>query len=137
MATKKVHGKNTEAYIVETESEGHQYTLDYSSRNPNKESAGTSPTGLLLSSLAGCLLMTARSYLDRSKIEATTLETDITGDFKQSLEGWSLEADVVITTDAELDEQHTESLKQFIDRFCTVSAVLSAGNTINLSVEKV
>ena len=137
MATKKVHGKNTANYTIETESDGHQYILDYSSRNPNKESAGTSPTGLLLSSLAGCLLMTARSYLDRSKIAADTLEADVTGDFKQSLDGWSLEADAVITTDAELDDQHIENLKQFIDRFCTVSAVLSAGNTINLSIQNV
>lgn len=137
MATKKVHGKNTENYVIETDSEGHQYTLDYSSRNPNKQSVGTSPTGLLLSSLAGCLLMTARSYLDRSKIEAETLETDIRGDFKQNLDGWTLEADAVITTDAELDEKHTENLKQFIDRYCTVSAVLKNGNKVNFTIEKV
>jgi uncharacterized OsmC-like protein len=137
MATAKVQGTNTKGYVIETESEGHQYTLDYASRNPNKESAGTSPTGLLLSSLAGCLLMTARSYLDRSKIEAKTLDTEVTGDFKQSLDGWDLEVDAVITTDADLDEQHTKNLKQFIDRFCTVSAVLRNGNTINLSIEKV
>jgi len=137
MSTKKVHAENSKNYVVDAESEGFDYTLDYSSRNPNNEGVGTTPTGLLLTSLAGCHLMTARSFFNRHEIDAETLETDITGDFNHHDDGWELEADVLLTTDAQLDSEQIDDLKQFIDRYCTVSGVLSQGHTINLSVKTI
>jgi len=135
MSIKKVHAENSKNYVVDTESDGFNYTLDYSSRNPNNEGVGTTPTGLLLASLAGCHLMTARSFFNRHEIDSETLETDITGDFNHRDDGWDLEADVLLTTDAPLDSGQIDDLKRFIDRYCTVSGILGKGHTINLSVE--
>lgn len=135
MASKKVHAENSKNYVVNATSEGFNYILDYSSRNPDNEGVGTTPTGLLLTSLAGCHLMTARSFFNRHDIEPSVLETDISGDFNHDNDGWHLKADVLLTTDAQLNEGQVDDLKQFIDRYCTVSGVLSKGHTINLSVE--
>lgn len=137
MSTKKVHAENTENFVVNAEADGFNYTLDYASRNPNKKSEGTSPTGLLLNSLAGCQLMTARSFFIRQNINVNILKVDITGDFNYKNDAWVLEADAILKIDVDLDEQQIDGLTKFIDRYCTVSGVLSAGNTINLSIEKV
>lgn len=138
MATKKVHAENTKEYIINAEVDGFNYTQDFVGRDPNKEEFGTSPTGLLLASLSGCYLMTARSFFNKNDIESSTLDTDISGDFIHSdEEGWKVEAEVVLTTSAKLNDEQEENLKQFIDRFCKVSSVLSHGNTINFTIEKV
>lgn len=137
MSIKRIKAENTENYIVTAEADGFHYTLDHKSRNPNHQSVGTSPTGLLLSSLAGCQLMTARSYFNRQKIDVSVLKVDIAGDFNYSDKGWKLEADAVIRIDIDLEEQQVEDLKKFIDRYCTVSGILTSGNTVNLSVEKI
>lgn len=138
MATKKVHAENTKEYIINAEVDGFNYTQDFVGRDPNKEEFGTSPTGLLLASLSGCYLMTARSFFNKNGIESSTLDTDISGDFIHSdEEGWKVEAEVVLTTSAKLNDEQEENLKQFIDRFCKVSSVLSHGNTINFTIEKV
>src|SRR5690625_7304859 len=78
MSIKKVQAENTEDFVVKAEANGFSYTLDYASRNPNKKSMGTSPTGLLLNSLAGCQLITARSFFIRQNINVNTLKVDIT-----------------------------------------------------------
>lgn len=138
MATKKVHAENNEEYIVNAEVDGFNYTQDFVGRDPNKEEFGTSPTGLLLASLSGCYLMTARSFFNRKKIQSSTLETDISGDFKYDLnDGWSVEAEVTLTTSAQLDPETEEQLTQFIDRYCKVSGVLDAGNTIHFTIKQV
>lgn len=137
MSIKKVQAENTEDFVVKAEANGFSYTLDYASRNPNKKSMGTSPTGLLLNSLAGCQLITARSFFMRQNINVNTLKVDITGDFNYKNDAWVLEADAILKIDVDLDEQQIDGLTKFIDRYCTVSGVLSAGNTINLTIENI
>jgi len=138
MAEKEVRAKNSEDYVVKAEVDGFEYTQDFVGRNPNKKDEGTTPTGMLLASLSGCYLMTARSFFDRKNIDAKTLETNIGGDFNYDLnDGWAVDAKVTLTTDAPLDEEIEDQLRQFIDRYCKVSGVLSAGNNIDLNIEQV
>lgn len=134
MATKKVHAKNLDQFVVEAESEGFNYVMDNPKRGVVKELAGTTPTGMLLNALAGCIVITARSYFDRNEIKVTELTTDIEGDFQYADGAWKLTVEAVINTDATLDAESLKKLISFIDRFCTVSGVLAAGNTINLTV---
>jgi len=135
LSKKEIYAKNNEKYIVTATADGFDYTLDYVSKNPNKKSQGTSPTGLLLNALAGCQLMTARSFFNRRKIEVNDLEVKVSGDFNRTLDGWEMKADAVLTVDASLDSTEEANLLQFIDQFCTVSGVLAPGNEINLSIE--
>ena len=138
MATKKVYGKNTTDYVVETEVDSFTYTQDFVGRDPNKEDQGTSPTGLLLTSLSGCYLITARSFFNRKEIQATILETDISGDFNYHLnDGWLLEAEVTLKTNAELNGETEDQLNQFIDRYCKVSGVIGNGNNITFKIQNV
>lgn len=135
MSRKEVYAKNSEKYVVTATADGHDYTLDYISKNPNQQSEGTSPTGLLLNALAGCKLMTARSYFSRKKMNVDDIEIKITGDFNYTNEGWKLKADAVLLVDTSLNSSQEKELIQFIERFCTVSGVLATGNEINLSIE--
>lgn len=137
MAKKTVTGHIVEHYVVKAQSEEFQYTLDFAERAPEGNSQGTSPTGMLLTALAGCHLMTARSYLEGRNILFKELNVKIDGNFINGKTNWSLDADVLLRTDAPLDTKQVNSMEKFIRRHCTVSSVLQAGNQINCHIELV
>lgn len=135
MAEKTVSGEITENYVVKAHSEGFTYTMDFAERTQNALTQGTSPTGLLLSALAGCHLMTARSYLDARHILFNQLKVVIDGDFVNGKTSWTLDAQVTLKTDAQLDNQQLNALEKFIMRHCTVSSILQHGNQIKCLTE--
>ncbi|UUX34995.1 OsmC family protein [Fundicoccus culcitae] len=137
MSQKMVHAENKANYVVTATVDHFEYTLDFAERNPDKTSVGTTPTGLLVAALAGCHLMTARSFLVGRELDFTALKVDITADFDHKNFDWRMTADIRLQTDAKLDERQVESLKRFIHNHCTVSNVLSHGNTLNLAIELV
>lgn len=137
MAEKFVEAKVKDNYEVETHIEGFSYTMDYTERTPDLISKGTSPTGMLLVSLAGCHLMTAVSYLNMKKIAFSVLNAQLDGDFIDEKPEWRLDAEVIVETDANLDDSQLAGLERFIHRHCKVSSILSKGNNIKLSFKLV
>ena len=135
MSKKIVAARLEEGYLVKAETEGFTYVMDYAERNPAGKSQGTSPTGLLLTALSGCHAMTARSFLAGRKIPFNKLEVLVEGDFDNGKQSWHLTADVIIKTDAQLDDRQRESMERFISRNCTVSSILQTGNDIHCSIE--
>lgn len=135
MSKKVVSAKLEEQYVVKAESEGFTYVMDYADRNPEGESQGTSPTGLLLAALSGCHAMTARSFLAGKKIHYSKLEVGVEGNFENGKQSWHLSAEVIIKTDAQLDDRQRETMERFIARNCTVSSILQTGNDIKCSIE--
>lgn len=135
MAEKKVSGAITDHYVVDIQSEGFIYKMDFAERTKDIPIQGTSPTGLLLSALAGCHLMTARSYLDGRNILFNQLNVMIEGDFINGKTSWTLDAHVLLKTDAQLDNKQLNALEKFIMRHCTVSSILQHGNQIKCQIE--
>lgn len=132
MAEKFTQAFVKENYLVASETEGFNYTMDYTERFPDRVSQGTSPTGLLIVSLVGCHLMTSVSYFNMKKISFDILKGQIEADFVDSKDGWELEAKVIITTDAKLTKDGVQGLSRFIHRHCKVSSMLSRGNNIQV-----
>lgn len=135
MSIKHVTAQLEEPYIVTAISEGFTYTMDYADRNPEGESLGTSPTGMLLTALSGCHAMTARSFLSGKKIPFSKLIIEINGEFTNGRKNWQLNANVTIKTDAQLDDREMETMERFVARNCTVSSVLQTGNEITAQIE--
>lgn len=135
MSKKIVSAKLEDQYVVKAETEGFTYVMDYADRNPAGESQGTSPTGLLLAALSGCHAMTARSFLAGKKIPYNKLEVGVEGNFENGKQSWHLSAEVIIKTDAQLDDRQRETMERFIARNCTVSSILQTGNEIKCSIE--
>lgn len=135
MSKKTVSATLEDAYVVKSETEGFTYVMDYAERNPVGESQGTSPTGLLLTALSGCHAMTARSFLAGKRIPFSKLEVVVEGNFENGKQSWHLSANVIIKTDAQLDDRQREKMERFIARNCTVSSILQSGNEINCSIE--
>ncbi|XJS11638.1 OsmC family protein [Aerococcaceae bacterium WGS1372] len=121
-----------ENYLVESNIEGFNYTMDYTERYPDRISQGTSPTGLLIVSLLGCHLMTAVSYLNMKNIAFDILKGEVEADFIDEKSSWKLDAKVTLITDAKLSEDAINGLTRFIHRHCKVSSMLSHGNDISL-----
>lgn len=137
MAEEVTHAKVIDKYVVESSIEGFTYTMDFTERTPDIISQGTSPTGMLLVSLSGCHLMTAVSYLNMKKIDFSVLKAHVEGDFIDEKPEWRLNANVVIETDAKLDDDQLAGINRFIHRHCKVSSILSKGNIINLTFKLV
>lgn len=135
MSQKIVHAENLDNFVTKTEVDHFEYVLDYADRNPNNESVGTSPTGLLAAALAGCYVMTARSFFLARKIDFSILKVKIVADFDHKNYDWRMSADTTIQTDAKLDDREKERLDYFIKNHCTVSNILSHGNTLNTSFD--
>lgn len=133
LAEKVTEAVVIENYQVDSTIEGFTYTMDYTERNPDLVSQGTSPTGMLIVALVGCHLMTAVSYLNMKKIDFSVLKGTVEADFIDTKEdGWKLDAKVTLTTDAKLDEDKLNGLSRFIHRHCKVSSILSKGNDVTL-----
>lgn len=135
MSKKKVAATLKDNYVVNAETNGFNYIMDYAERNPVGQSQGASPTGLLLTALSGCHAMTARSFLDGKKIPFKTLDVSVEGDFENGKHSWRLSAKIIITIDSQLDDCQIETMERFIARHCTVSSVLQTGNEIKCFIE--
>lgn len=135
MSKKIVNATLEEGYVVKAKTEDFTYIMDYAERHPLGESQGASPTGMLLTALSGCHAMTARSFLAGKKIPFNKLTVSVEGDFENGRQRWQLSANVIIRTDAQLDDRQRETMERFIARNCTVSSLLQAGNDIKCSIE--
>ncbi len=63
------------------------------------------------------------------------LDVLVEGNFENGRQSWHLSAEVIIKTDAQLDNRQRETMERFIARNCTVSSILQAGNDIKCSIE--
>lgn len=70
-------GTNTMGVVVNTEINGFEYTIDH--RSP--EGLGIEPAGMILNGIAGCHLMTARTYLADHGEKKGKLKIKIEGEF--------------------------------------------------------
>lgn len=134
---KHLAGSINKNHVVSAETDGFNYKIDWLDMKEEGQAEGASPTGVLLASLAGCNLITAQSFLTKKRYEYARLDIEINGEFIKEDPYTRLKAEVVITTDAKLDEAALEKLEAFIDRHCTVSRVLASSNDITTKIELV
>lgn len=123
--TAKLEGE----FKVVAEVEGHQYIMDVPT-DVDGTDLGASPMGLLLVALAGCKLMTARVYARKRRIILEECEAVVTGDYKSKSGNvdLNLTVDQYVKTDA--SDAEIEKMNEFVDKYCSVSTVLSQANTI-------
>ncbi len=133
---KQVHATITEDHIVDATVDGFVYKIDWTGRKEQSDWQGASAGSVLLTSLAGCNLVTAQSYLIRTKTEYSILELDLDGEYVDvdNEDSTKLVSNVYIKTDAKLDEAGKQALLDFVDKYCTVSRVLARGNDINIEL---
>ena len=122
-------------YQVEAQVENFSYTMDYTEKNPENTSKGASPSDMMLVALSGCHLMTMISFLNLKKIPFTRLKCRIEGEYSYEREGWFLDAQVKLITDANLSPTNLDQAFEFIHRHCKISSILSKNNNIDLAFE--
>lgn len=131
-----IKGYLTDSYKINLDVEGYDYVVDKSVEQGGQAS-GTSPYGMLLSSIAGCKLMVAKGYLDHNEISFERLEIETDGNITGSPRRETVEIDVKITVfGAELSEKEHNHLTRIVDRGCTMANILTAGgeNKVNLEI---
>ncbi len=134
---KELEAKISKNHVVEATIDNFTYKIDWTKRKAVEEREGASPGSVLLTSLAGCNLITAQSFLLRAKVEYSILELSMEAEYEEEEEHTVLNAEITMKTDASLDEEQEVELIKFIDKYCTVSRVLARGNNINLKVQYV
>lgn len=137
LTMKKVIGEINKEHVVQAEVENFNYTLDWTDVKETQDWEGASPTGVLLVALTGCKLVTAQSFLNRSKFEYGEIKAEINGNFIKGKPNTKLEAQVTIYTDAKLDQDEVAKMIDYLETYCTVASVLHEGNQITTQVELV
>lgn len=130
-----VTGYLTDSYQIKLDVEGFEYIVDRSIEKGG-ENTGTSPFGMLLSSIAGCKLMVARGYLEHNEIPFERLEIETDGNITGSSRRETVEISVKITViGAELTEKEHNFMTRIVDRGCTMANILTAGGENKVDLE--
>lgn len=130
-----VKGQLTDSYQIALDVEGFEYIVDRSVEKGGKNS-GTSPYGMLLSSIASCKLMVARGYLEHSKIPFERLEIEADGEIKGSPRKETVDISVtLIVIGADLTDKQLNFMKRIVDRGCTMANILTAGGENNIDLK--
>lgn len=130
-----VKGQLTDSYQIALDVEGFEYIVDRSVEKGGKNS-GTSPYGMLLSSIASCKLMVARGYLEKSKIPFERLEIEADGKIKGSPRKETVDISVNLTViGADLTDKQLNFMKRIVDRGCTMANILTAGGENNIDLK--
>lgn len=135
MYTSEIQAESSQYYEVSALADGFSYTLDFPERSEGN-AVGTSPTTLLLVALAGCQLMTARSYLMSQNIAQDTLAVKVSGTFDRQDGEWQVATTVDLHIVADLSERQKAELPRFLKKNCRVASILATGNnTVALHIE--
>jgi putative redox protein len=127
MITAKIHSQN---YTTEIRTKEHSFKADepISIGGMNK---GPTPIDILCSSLASCMLITLKMYINHKKWPIDTIEAQV--DYKINPIDKSPIFDVVVSINADIDILQEKRLLK-IAHACPVHKILEKGNLINIDL---
>ena len=131
---KRVEAHNENLYEVHLNIEGFDVMSDYTELADNPH--GPSPTGFILTALAACVTMTARSYLNKYRISIDSLDIVADGQFEQDDQGYYLISHISIRISPSETPIDKQAFIEYIHRYCRVSNILSSNrNQIYITIE--
>ncbi|OBR92231.1 MULTISPECIES: OsmC family protein [Clostridium] len=135
MLTLKCNAKLDGTFKVRAKVGNHEYIMDHSIENGGKDE-GAIPGQMLLAALAGCKLMVISSYAQKRRINLEECEAQISSDFDEVENGIGLniKVDILVKTDA--DDKEIEKMNDFVDKNCSIAAILSQPNIIKGQVKR-
>lgn len=132
-----VRGFLNNSYQTKLDVDGFEYIADRSVEKGG-ENRGTSPHGLLVSSVAACKTMVAKGYLNHNKLPFEKIEVEA----ESEINGRPRNEIIAITVNlkiigAELNEKEFDYLTRIVEKGCTMANILTAGgkNTVDLNIE--
>lgn len=122
----KINSQLKEGMKVEAEARGHKIVMD-EPKDHGGTDQGMNPVEITLSSLAGCLSITAAFLAKKMKVEINDLSVEVEGDIDDEamtspdVDSGFKEVRFNIIIDSDSDEKKIEKLYNSIEKFCPVS----------------